>query len=64
MKGFIEVHSGKEEKPVLINVNHIVNVIGSHIFTDDIPPFAVDYTYTDCVESYEEIKALIANAVE
>ena len=65
MKNFIEVHDARKEgTPQLINVNHIVDVIGHTVYTDDILPDAHDFSYITCVESYEEIKALIERAVE
>lgn len=62
MKGFIEVHSKKDRKPKLIGITHITEVFDNRIYTDDLPNFAVEWTYTECVETYEEIKALINNA--
>lgn len=62
MKGFIEVRDSNKTR--LINVKHIVEVIDNKIYTDDIPPFASDYPFVDCIENYEEIKQKIAEAVE
>ena len=63
MKNFIEVHS-REGALHLINVNHIVEVIGQTVYTDDTFPDATDYSRTVCTETYEEIKTLIERAVE
>ena len=59
MSKFIEVHS---EKPHLINIDHIVEVIDNTIYTDDFLPNATDFPHCSCKESYEEIKQLIYNA--
>lgn len=61
MKGFIEIHA-TDGKTRLINIRHIVEVQGNCIYTDDIPPFATDYPYVLCKESYEEIRDKIAEA--
>lgn len=65
MKNFIEIHEKRTpDEPHLINVNHIVDVVDNKIYTDDMLPTAVDFSYITCVESYDEIKALIEKAVE
>ena len=55
MKGFIEVT--RKGKKRLVNINHIIEVIGNIIYLDDDPPIGFE-----CVESYEEIAEKIANA--
>lgn len=55
MKRFIEIHT-KDGTTHLVNVQHIVEVCGSKIYTDDYP-------YFECVESYEKIRLLIAVAM-
>lgn len=55
MKGFIEVT--RKGKKRLVNINHIIEVIGNIIYLDDDPPIGLE-----CVESYEEIAEKIANA--
>lgn len=55
MKGFIEVTSRGKKR--LVNINHIIEVIGNTIYLDDNPPMGID-----CGESYEEIAGMIANA--
>ena len=64
MKGFIEIHTRGNEATHLVNINHIVEVIGSTIYTDDIAPFATDFPYLTCLESYEEIRDMIERAAE
>lgn len=64
MKGFIEIHNEKTKKAILVNVRHIVEVMGNTIYTDDIPNFADEWTTVKCVENYEEIKSLINEAME
>lgn len=59
MKMFIEVRAIESGKPHLINVNHIVEVRGNTIYTDDFLPNATDFPHCNCEESYEEIKKLI-----
>lgn len=61
MKGFIEVldRCGKSH---LVNINHIVEVKDSDIYTDDIMPFMNDFPCISCKESYYEIKDKIAKA--
>lgn len=62
MKGFIEVtHKVKKEK-MLLNVNHILNIVGSTIYIA-IMPHTASYAKNVFEESYEEIKAKIAEAV-
>ena len=61
MKGFIEIHT-KGGKRHLINIRHIVEVSGCEVYTDDIAPFATDFPYFSCLESYEEILAKIEGA--
>lgn len=63
MKGFIEVHEENGTRH-LINVNYIIEVIKNTIYTNDTPTFATDFSHIKCKESYDEIKALIANAME
>lgn len=64
IKGFIEVHNGKDSNNVvLINIRHIVDVRDNIIYMDDTMPNASDYSYTYCEETYEEIKAKIKEAV-
>lgn len=62
MKRFIEIHT-KDGTTHLVNVQHIVEVCGSKIYTDDFMPEATDYPYFECVESYEKIRLLIAIAM-
>lgn len=59
MKRFIEIHT-KDGTTHLVNVQHIVEVCGSNIYTDDFMPEAIDYPCFECVESYAEIKYKIA----
>jgi hypothetical protein len=64
IKGFIEVHNGKDSSnKVLINIHHIVDVRGNIIYMDDTLPNAGDYSCTHCEETYEEIKQKIREAV-
>ena len=58
MKGFIEV-TAKDGRKRLINITRIEEVINSKIYLDVINLIAFE-----CEESYEEIKAKIAEAVE
>ncbi len=62
MINFIEVHSKDGDKPHLININHIVEVIGSTIYTDDFLPSSTNFPHCNCIETYDEIKQLIYNA--
>lgn len=55
MKGFIEVTTSKKGTKCLFNVRYIEKVIKSTVY------FAQDYI--ECKESYEEIRAKIAEAV-
>lgn len=65
MRMFIEVHKESEPyTPHLVNINHIVEVIGNTIYTDDILPDAYDYPSVRCCESYEEIKEKIGKATK
>ena len=61
MAKFIEVHALGTKNAHLININHIVEVIGNTIYTDDFMPSATDFPHCDCTETYEEIKQLIHN---
>ena len=64
IKGFIEVHNGKNSgNVVLINVRHIVDVRDNVIYMDDTMPNANDYSCTYCEETYEDIKQKIKEAV-
>lgn len=64
IKGFIEVHDIRDEnRTVLVNIRHIVEVRGNVIYMDDTMPNANDYSYSDCEESYDEIKKKIKEAV-
>ena len=62
MKNFIEVHDKEDNEPRLVNIRHITEVKGSHVYTDDSQPFVCDFVCIECVETYEEIKALILSA--
>lgn len=62
MKGFIEVMATDGRKR-LLNINHIEEVIGSTIYLDVVNPDAFEQDHVKCEESYEEIKAKIAEAV-
>lgn len=55
MKGFIEVTASNKGTKCLFNVRYIEKVIKSTVY------FAQDYI--ECKESYEEIRAKIAEAV-
>lgn len=57
MKGFIEV-TAKDGRKRLINITRIEEVVNSTIYFDIINLIALE-----CVESYEDIKAKIAEAV-
>lgn len=61
MKGFIEIHT-TDGKTHLVNIQHIVEVDGSTVYTDDFHPEVTDFPHFDCEESYEEIKIKIAEA--
>lgn len=61
MKGFIEIHT-LDGKVHLVNIRHIVEVVGNAIYTDDVMPNLTDYPHFDCQESYEEIRDKIAEA--
>lgn len=61
MKGFIEIHT-QDGKTHLVNIQHIVEVDGSTIYTDDLM-YECDYPHFECEESYEEIKDKIARAL-
>lgn len=63
MKGFIEI-TAKDGRKRLLNINRIEEVINSTIYLDVINPDAVEQDHVKCEESYEEIKAKIAEAVE
>lgn len=62
MKGFIEV-TDKEETMHLINIKHIEEVMNSTIYLDVVNPDSIEQDHIFCEESYEEIKAKIAEAV-
>lgn len=62
MKGFIEVTS--EGQKHLVNINHIIEVIGNTIYIADFSHLYVDLAHIDCDESYEEIAEMIAGASE
>jgi hypothetical protein len=62
MAKFIEVHSSESGGLHLINIEHIVEVLGNVIYTDDFMPNATDFPHCPCKETYEEIKQLIYNA--
>lgn len=62
MKGFIEIHT-TDGKIHLVNVQHITEVDGSTVYTDEFIPDLVDFPHYDCEESYDEIKIKIAEAV-
>lgn len=62
MKGFIEVMA-KDGRKRLLNINRIEEVINSTIYLDVINPDAFEQDHVECKESYEEIKAKIAEAV-
>ena len=47
MKGFIEVHDSRNEnRTVLVNIRHIVEVRGNVIYMDDALPTSTDFPYT------------------
>lgn len=62
MKGFIEVTDEQRTKH-LINIRHIEEVVNSTIYLDVINPHCDEQDRIICEESYEEIKAKIAEAV-
>lgn len=62
MKGFIEVTSECEVKH-LINIRHIEEVVNQTIYLDVVNPDCDEQDHIFCEESYEEIKAKIAEAV-
>lgn len=64
MKGFIEVTEAKNGVRRMVNVNHIVEIIGNTIYTDNTVHFALDYDYIECVENYGVIKERITHATE
>ncbi len=61
MKGFIEIHT-TDGKLHLINVQHIVEVDKSIIYTDDVHPDIHGLPCFECMESYSEIKEKIEMA--
>ena len=61
MKGFIEIHT-IDGKTHLVNIQHIVEVDGSVIYTDDIHPDSVDLPHFECTETYSKIRAMLAEA--
>ena len=63
MKGFIEVTNERGTKH-LVNIRHIEEVINSTIYLDVVNPDCDEQDHIFCEESYEEIKAKIAKAVE
>ena len=65
MKNFIEIHDAERAGAArLINISHIVEVIGNCIYTDDTPNFATDYSYIECRETYTQICEKIKKATE
>ena len=62
MKGFIEVTDERKTKH-LINIRHIEEVTNSMIYLDVVNPDAFEQDHVKCEESYEEIRAKIAEAV-
>lgn len=62
MKGFIEI-TAKDGRKRLLNITRIEEVINSTIYLDVINPDAFEQDHVKCEESYEEIKAKIAEAV-
>jgi hypothetical protein len=63
MKGFIEIHT-TDGKVHLVNISHIVEVVGNVIYTDDFLPDESDFPHFDCMEYYEEIRDKIASAAK
>lgn len=63
MKGFIEVTNERGTKH-LINIRHIEEVMNSTIYLDVVNPGCDEQDRIVCEESYKEIKAKIAEAVE
>lgn len=64
IKGFIEVHDVQNEnRKVLVNIRHIIEVRGNVLYMDDALPISTDYPYTACMEEYEVIKEKIKEAV-
>lgn len=62
MKGFIEIHT-TDGKIHLVNVQHITEVEGSTVYTDEFISDLVEFPHYDCEESYEEIKDKIMRAL-
>ena len=62
MKGFIDVTDERGTKH-LINIRHIEEVMNSTIYLDVVNPHCDEQDHIFCVESYEEIKAKISEAV-
>ena len=63
IKGFIEVHNAEyDDNLALVNVSHIVDVWDNTVYTDDVRQNE-DYPHIKCVETYEEIKQKIKEAV-
>lgn len=63
MKGFIEVTTSNKGTKYLINVRHIEKVVKSIICFDLVSSSYNEQDYIECKESYEEIRAKIAEAV-
>lgn len=62
MKGFIEVTNGKGTKH-LVNIRHIEAIMDSTIYLDVVIPYCSELDHICCEESYEEIRAKIAEAI-
>lgn len=63
MKGFIEI-TAKDGRKHLLNINRIEEIIDSTIYLDVVNPHCDEQDFIFCEESYEEIKAKIAEAVD
>lgn len=63
MNGFIELTNEYNES-CLVNIRHIELVFGSTVFFDLVLDDSGHQSFIECRESYEEIKAKIAEALK
>lgn len=62
--GFIRVHNSRDNnKEVVINAAHIVEIVDDVVYLDIIEPEDIEHNYITCQESYEELCAKLAKAM-
>ena len=63
IKGFIEVHNADDKNnAVLVNINHITEVLKNVIYMYDALSNATDYSHIKCEECYLDIASKIREA--